>query len=652
MIGNEVSRPRNGVTTSSVRRMLLATSILAIVFSSGGSLFWPNTLAANGTFVPPYSDYGLDTQDDGYFDYLVLNVSVDITEAGVFNIYGGLYDSGFSELITEDAALENLPVGNTIITLMFDGADIYGSGWDGPYGVWLTLYDDKWLVLGSDSAQTSGYNRTDFQHLLAKFNPPHNDLGVDENEDLYYDYLLSEINITVEIPGVYEVEADLFDGTQSKWITDGSYQSYFPKGNHTIDLPLLGSKIRKTGIDGPYKLQLKLKKEGSHLIGEDMHNTSAYAHTDFDGFGAYFTGASSDTVNPDGDMLYDYLRIHIVMQVNQSGIYSVQGDLFDATFHLNYIASTSNVTYLVEGSDVLDLYFAGHKIYDAMSDDKYVADLVLLDDSGLSMVTLSHTTAEYNHNEFEHEAPAVLSPPHDDQGSDQDSDGYYDALILKVSVESIGDSTCNLKAKLHDLGRSTLISSREKSIGFVEGSNSVSMSFSGHDIFSVGIDGPYEIGIYLYDNYDNLLDKGTHITQSYKFDDFRTPTQTPVKGDIIGTVVDENGDSIPGARVELFNGGTEVNEAHSNQSGGFAFTDLDDGTYTLVVSKSGHPTTTREVLISEGSSVHIPPLTLEKLDAESNDEPLSWVMILIILIAILAVTVLAAVIVKRRMKSR
>jgi hypothetical protein len=648
---NDVSQGENELIDTKFRRALVAISVLTILFGSQGLLLSPNILAANGAFVPPYSDYGHDTQGDTYFDHLVLNVSVDVTEAGTFNIYGGLFDSGFSELITEENSLQNLPVGNTIVPMMFSGADIYSSGLDGPYGVWLTLYDDKWQVLESDSATTSGYNHTDFQHLLAEFSPPHQDLGVDANEDLLYDHLMSKINITVEIPGIYKVEADLFDASQSKWITDGTRQSYYPKGNHSIELTLLGCRIRKSGIDGPYKLQLKLKKDGSHLVSEDTHDTATYFHTDFDGFSAYFTGASSDTLNPDNDLLYDYLRVSVEMEVNESGIYKVEADLFDATFHLNYIASTANVTYLVEGSDVLDLYFAGHRIYSAMSDDRYVADLVLLDNAGFSMVKYSHTTAQYNHNEFEQEVPAVLSPPHEEHGSDQDADGYYDSLILEVSVESMTDLACNLRAKMHDLGRSTLISDREKNIDVVEGLNVISMSFGGDDIFSSGIDGPFEIGIYLYDAYDNLLDKGIHITQFFISDEFRASTQTPIKGDISGTLVDQDGDPIPGARVELYDEEMKVGETHSNQTGDFRFLDLDDGTYTLVFNKPGHPTITKELLISGGSSVQIPSLTMEDINDDGSDEPVPWTIILIALSVVLVVTGSLVMMVRKRRKS-
>lgn len=647
-----VSRKRSEFVTSRLRRIIAWVSVLMLFFGSLGLFFSPNMLAANGVFVPPYSDHGLDTQGDGYFDQLVLNVSLDITEAGTFNVYGGLYDSTFSALITEESSLHSLPLGTSVVPLTFSGADIYSSGLDGPYGIWLTLYDDKWQVLGSDSAQTSHYNHTDFQHLLAEFSPPHYDLGVDTNGNLHHDHLLAKIDITVEIPGIYKIEADLFDGSKTTWITDGAHQSYYTEGNHTVDLPLLGCRIRKTGIDGPYKLQLKLRKDGSHLVSEDVHDTATYAHTGFDGFNAYFTGASSDTVNPDGDFLYDYLRISVDVEVNQSGVYRVEADLFDATFHLNYIASTGNITYLIEGSDVVDIYFIGHRIYDAMSDDKYIADLVLLDNTGTSLVTYSHTTAEYNHNEFENDVPALLSPPHEDHGSDSDADGYYDSLVLNISVESLGDWTCSLRAKLYDLGRSILIADREKRVETVEGVNVVSISYSGDDILNSGIDGPYEIGIYLYDAYDNLLEKGAHFTRSYEHDEFKASTQTPIKGEASGTVVDQDGNPVPGAQVELVDGQTKVDETHSNESGGFTLVNLDDGSYTLVISKPGYPTITREVVISGGSAVQIPSLILEEIGDDSIGEPIPWTTVLIVMFVVLAIAGLAILILKKQKKSK
>jgi hypothetical protein len=240
--------------------------------------------AASGVFSAPYTDNGLDTQGDGYYDYLMLNVSMNITEAGQFNLYGGVYDVGFSTIIAEDTRLQSLPVGISVVTLEFNGADIYSSGIDGPYGVWFDLYDDKWQYLASDSAETSQYNHTDFQHRLAEFSPPHYDFAVDVDGKTYQDHLTVKVNITVDIPAIYEIEGDLFDSSESSWIADGRIQSYFADGTHTVDLRLLGCRIRNAGIDGPFTLQLKMRKDGTQLTSEDTHSTRYYSHTSFDGF--------------------------------------------------------------------------------------------------------------------------------------------------------------------------------------------------------------------------------------------------------------------------------------------------------------------------------------------------------------------------------
>ncbi|MCK4443344.1 MAG: hypothetical protein KAW09_02295, partial [Thermoplasmata archaeon] len=217
-----------------------------------------NAIAANGAFSPPYSDHGRDTDGDSFYNFLVLNVSIDITEAGIFNLYGGLYDSTFTTLITDDVKQRTLSVGQAVVALEFDGIDIYNSQIDGPYGVWLVLYDVNWAQLDSDSAETNSYSHVEFQHNPARFNPPHYDFGLDENGNILFDYLIAMINVTVDVSHTYKIEGDLYDSAGGVWITDDTNQSHLTAGDYTVELRFLGFKIRKKEKHGPYRIELDI----------------------------------------------------------------------------------------------------------------------------------------------------------------------------------------------------------------------------------------------------------------------------------------------------------------------------------------------------------------------------------------------------------
>ncbi|MCK4444106.1 MAG: carboxypeptidase regulatory-like domain-containing protein, partial [Thermoplasmata archaeon] len=61
----------------------------------------------------------------------------------------------------------------------------------------------------------------------------------------------------------------------------------------------------------------------------------------------------------------------------------------------------------------------------------------------------------------------------------------------------------------------------------------------------------------------------------------------PEKGSISGSIIDENGDPVPGATVELKKDDSRILAVPSNEKGNFSIADLDDGAYEVVINK--HP---------------------------------------------------------------
>ena len=85
-----------------------------------------------------------------------------------------------------------------------------------------------------------------------------------------------------------------------------------------------------------------------------------------------------------------------------------------------------------------------------------------------------------------------------------------------------------------------------------------------------------------------------------------------ISGTISGTVTDSSGAAIAGASVSLLNEGTKaVREDLSDQTGGFSFTAIQPGEYTLRVSASGFRTVerTRNVLLAN-STLQLEPIAL------------------------------------------
>ncbi len=503
------------------RIFLLSLSCLLLIPTS--AFLSGNVLAESGQFSPPYSDYGKDTDGDSFYNKLILNASIDITAGGSFYVYGGLYDSGFTTLITEYTVPKSLSAGSAVVPLELDGIDIYNSAIDGPYGVWLILYDGGFNVLDTDSAQSSSYSYTEFQHNPAEFNPPHYDYGLDINGNTLYNYLVAMVNITVSASGTYRIDGGLYDGSGVEWIADDSNQSFFSVGDHMIELRIDGFKIRKKPINGPYKLFLDLKKDGTQLIDEDTHMTQSYLSTDFEGSAAYFSGPSTDAgVDLNGNVLYEYLKVSVGVTVNVSGDYEIVADLWDdANPFPNYITATSNSTHLSLGTGTVDIYFLGSEIYKAGINSKYVAELEMRDSESTIQDRWMHITPSYNYDQFEPDPPATLSPPHSDHGLDTEPDGLFNYLVVDLSVNAAAAGGYRFNASLYDSTHSTFITGGEEFAVLATGIQTVPLYFNGWAIYNSSIDGSYNLTVRIYDIFGNFLRRGYYDTSSYLHTDFQ-----------------------------------------------------------------------------------------------------------------------------------
>ena len=115
-----------------------------------------------------YIDRGIDSNKDGLFDFLVVEIGVNLATPGEYSVWGVLNDRNDREIIWS-IDHENLSAGYNIMHLNFDGKTIASHGVDGYYLL-------KNLTLSYDSSDTGlcicdslfkpyathAYNATDF----------------------------------------------------------------------------------------------------------------------------------------------------------------------------------------------------------------------------------------------------------------------------------------------------------------------------------------------------------------------------------------------------------------------------------------------------------------------------------------------------------
>ena len=213
-------------------------------------------------FASEFNDYGLDTNDNSLYDYLVIEKEINVREAGNYRLYGSL-ESPSGEWVDYDSNYTYLDVGLHSIKLRFYGLSIYNTGESGNFVVYMNLYDtDEGRWLDSTTNTTSYYSYTDFERPPAEFTGNFNDYGLDTDEDGLHDYLVVEAEINVTKEGEYELSGDLqyYNEEEGYWEYTGynSNETYLEVGIHNITLQFDGVRIYNSKYSGSFRVWLSL----------------------------------------------------------------------------------------------------------------------------------------------------------------------------------------------------------------------------------------------------------------------------------------------------------------------------------------------------------------------------------------------------------
>jgi hypothetical protein len=116
-------------------------------------------------FTGVYSDFGVDTDGDGRYNYLAVSVGVDVREAGEYEIFAWLGDEN-REMIDYCSNESYLSEGMQTVTLHFDGISIGSHDVDGYYMMASLLIrdlDNNDIDAVEDAYNSSFYRYADFE---------------------------------------------------------------------------------------------------------------------------------------------------------------------------------------------------------------------------------------------------------------------------------------------------------------------------------------------------------------------------------------------------------------------------------------------------------------------------------------------------------
>ncbi|MBU1158050.1 MAG: hypothetical protein KKE24_01770 [Candidatus Thermoplasmatota archaeon] len=464
-------------------------------------------------FSTPYSDHGLDIDGDSYYDELVVNITLQVLKDGYYTIEVYV-DDYYGDYITYLTDGWDLSTGETVVQLSIPGSDIYDSGLDGPYNLYLYLYDDS-NSTDSDFYETGAYSCTDFDGPDIMFAPPHEDYAVDTDGDFYFNEVVIEVYIDCLSAGYYDLVIYIYD----YWYYEFDYIDetlYFDAGVSTYYVVLDSYSIITNGVSGEFYLEMHLADSSTfEELDYNYYSTGYYYLSNFDPLGAYFESPHDDYGrDDDSDGLYDYLVFAINVRASYTGWYVIEAYIYDPDW--NYEFMTVDIYLEEDVLTVVELEVDSYRVWEAGYDGYWYVYLDMYDYYSYAYYDSDYYyTDDYYMVDFD-PLPVVFSYPHYDYALDVDDDYLYDYLIVDVLLECYESGEYTLWADLYDpWGYYITTVSVTESLSI--GTRTVELTFDGWLLGMSGVSGYYYLEMWIEDEGGYTLDYDEYYTDDYYY---------------------------------------------------------------------------------------------------------------------------------------
>ena len=241
-------------------------------------------------FDGSFGDTGVDTDGNGLFNELEIQVGVDVDAAGDYVVTGQLED-GSGSVIGTASTEATLSSGAQTVTLSFSRGEISQNGEDGPFELTqlslaeATASDEFLADFIQEAHTTSAYEVDDFERPDLFLTGESSDTGVDTDGNGLFDRLDVGIGVDVRESGNYEWSASLVDAN-GQLIDIASGSGNLSAGDVSIDLSFEGDKIGGNGVDGPYvirDLAMFNTSTNASLLTDEVASTKEYSAGQFEG---------------------------------------------------------------------------------------------------------------------------------------------------------------------------------------------------------------------------------------------------------------------------------------------------------------------------------------------------------------------------------
>jgi len=497
-------------------------------------------------FVDAYTaDWGNDTDNDGDYDYLQFNLTVDCGTAGNYWLHTNIDKvSGvrWQSVTWQGQEITLTGAGEQDVIVQFDGSAIRNKGIDGPYQVRFELGSatgefKQYDTIESYTTSWTTYSANDFNSAGVELV----DMTNGDADSIVNGNLQINVTVNSSTTGKYEIFGDLFNesGWNWQWVTSKSmYIDVTDTGEQTFTLTFDGEAIYNSGING-YNARIELKNPGSNSIVDTIEKyiTNSYTYDQF--------STPSATINDSSDWkTSNNLQLNVSVYSETSQTYQINSYLHGSNWE--FIAWDDNTT-VIDGEEEVILQFDGSLINKSeVNPAKVKVELVRISDWKIVDTDNFALNNIYSYNDFNAGVTigTVTSSVWDDTS---DADDYNDTLNFTASITFSTPGTYKIFAGLKDQNGTWIAGSALSSS--YSGSESINIAFSGIEIYMSGLNGPYTLShiAILKDGKELAKATNVHTTAAYNSDIFEHPTGTKVQANFTGTyssyVLNTTGDS-------------------------------------------------------------------------------------------------------------
>lgn len=350
---------------------------------------------------------------------------------------------------------------------------------------------------------------------------------------------------------------------------------------------LYTNSFTNTSQSGLYRVLVTASQTGAEAFSREnaLLVSVSSSRSEFDGA---FGDVGSDT---DGDGLFNELIFEIGVNVTEDGEYGVTGVLVDNIG--NHIGAATAIETFGIGSQTLALSFDGFSIFANAVDGPYTLEELTLvektfeNSTIVDFLVLAHTTLPYSFRDFQ-KPDIFFTGNSSDFGTDNDSNGKYDALTIVIEVDLSTADFYQWSANLIDVN-GTVIDFAGNAGSLNSGVGTISLTFDGIKIGENGVNGPYVVsGMLMFGRSGaNIVTLDVATTQAYSFTEFEGAVV--LLGGITGTILADcpvPGAGLLGVPIDVYanSTGNLVGNAITDENGYFEILDVlaGDNTVTMV----------------------------------------------------------------------